>query len=86
MESGSHAASRGVNELPEALREWYASQQIDFVDTIPHLTAVLDEGEHTYFVDDVHWNAKGHAVAAEAVAGHLNRNGWSIPQEGDSRP
>jgi len=68
-----HAISRWViNDLPERLGRWAAEQGIPFVDTTPRLAAVVARGEHPYFVDDVHWNALGHATAAEAIAAQLS--------------
>lgn len=60
-----------VNDLPDRLGRWAAEQRIPFVDTTPWLAAVVARGEHPYFIDDVHWNARGHAAAAEAIAAHL---------------
>ena len=50
---------------------WAAEQGIPYVDTTPSLAAVVARGEHPYFVDDVHWNALGHATAADAIAAKL---------------
>lgn len=67
-----HAIARwDLTDLPQRLGQWAKDQGIAFVDTTPPLADVVARGEHPYFIDDVHWNARGHAAAAEAIAATL---------------
>jgi lysophospholipase L1-like esterase len=67
-----HAIARWeINDLPEELGRWAAREGVAFVDTTPRLAEVVARGEHPYFIDDVHWNATGHLIAARAVAAEL---------------
>lgn len=67
----SETARWDVNDLPGQLGDWCREAGVPFVDTTPILEAEVARGVHTYFVDDVHWNARGHAVVAEALAQRL---------------
>jgi lysophospholipase L1-like esterase len=59
------------NDLPEELAAWCAREKIELVDTTPILEAEAARGVHTYFVDDVHWNPRGHEVVADLLARKL---------------
>lgn len=65
---GSAAATWDVNDLPELLGEWCRGAGIEYVDTTPLLETEVSRGVHTYFVDDVHWNAHGHDIVAAGMA------------------
>jgi len=71
LEEGTEAAGWSVNDLPEALGAWCRESDIAYLDTTPVLEAEVAAGRHVYFVDDVHWNAHGHAVVADAIAERL---------------
>ena len=67
-----HAIARWeINDLPDELGRWAAKEGVAFVDTTPRLAEVVARGEHPYFIDDVHWNATGHLIAARAIAAEL---------------
>lgn len=68
---GTGIAAWTINDLPQALGDWCAQNGMSFVDTTPRLREVAARGEHPYFVDDVHWNALGHATAAAVVIDFL---------------
>ena len=62
------------NDLPERLREItrQISYSIPFVDLTPDLVQAAECGALVYFPDDTHWTPEGHAVAARAIARHLD--------------
>lgn len=54
-------------EKPQRLlRAWCAQQGIEVVDLLPALQAE-PEVRALYFQNDIHWTARGHAVAADAI-------------------
>ncbi|MDH5516031.1 MAG: hypothetical protein OEY45_12820 [Gammaproteobacteria bacterium] len=63
-----------VAPLPEALARWCAEHGIEFIDTTPRLAEVVAKGIHPYFIDDVHWNALGHEIAADTIIEYLHSN------------
>ncbi len=64
------------NDLPNVLGTWCAENGIAFADTTPALRERVARGEHVYLADDVHWNGRGHEVAAELVMSIALREGW----------
>jgi lysophospholipase L1-like esterase len=44
---------------------------IAFLDLTPDLASAAARGDNVYFPDDSHWNARGHQVAADRLAGFL---------------
>jgi hypothetical protein len=66
-----HIARWKVNNLPEELARWSKRHDIKFVDTTPFLEDLVANGEHPYFVDDVHWKNPGHERAAQAIVDYL---------------
>ena len=70
--SSDHDIARWeVSNLPEELEKWSITNGIKFVDTTPFLEALVANGVHPYFVDDVHWNMQGHETAVEAIVEYL---------------
>ncbi len=78
---GSKAAGWTVNDLPTALATWCGENDIPFLDLSPLMEAEIARGTHPYLRDDVHWNARGHEIAADAVAALLEELGWKERQE-----
>jgi hypothetical protein len=54
---------------------FFAQSGISFIDLLPVLRAASAEAP-VYFRFDAHWTARGHGVAARAIAEHLWRNGF----------
>jgi lysophospholipase L1-like esterase len=73
---GTRIAEWDVNDLPSVLGDWCREKGIDYVDTVPRLQESIAAGEQPYFYDDVHWNSRGHAIAADAVTLYLREIGW----------
>jgi lysophospholipase L1-like esterase len=59
------------NDLPERLGAWCKRSGVEYLDLTPALQAAARQGRLVYLVDDPHWTADGHAVAAEEVARRL---------------
>jgi lysophospholipase L1-like esterase len=76
LEPGSEASTWTVNDLPQVLGKWCGEQGIHYLDLTPRLAEAVARGEHPHLVDDVHWNARGHALAADAVVDFLDELGW----------
>jgi len=71
--SPDHAIARWkVANLPEELGRWSRENGIKVIDTTPFLEALVANGVHPYFIDDVHWNELGHETAARAVINYLS--------------
>ncbi|MEP6699261.1 MAG: hypothetical protein ABJB09_05975 [Verrucomicrobiota bacterium] len=64
-----HANRLAQNDL---VREFAAQQNISFLDLTPALEQNAAAGRAVYFPDDAHWNAAGHALAAEELAKFLS--------------
>jgi lysophospholipase L1-like esterase len=64
-----------LNDLPEVMARWTGDRKIAFLDATVPLRAAVAGGESVYLPDDVHWNAAGHRVVAQAVAGQLRAMG-----------
>jgi hypothetical protein len=65
-------------DKPQALlRGFAAANGIPAVDLLPALRARSAEGG-VYFEDDIHWNARGHAVAAEEILRALRAEGLAL--------
>ena len=64
-----HANRLAQNDL---VREFAAQQNISFLDLTPALEQNAAAGRAVYFSDDAHWNAAGHALAAEELAKFLS--------------
>ena len=57
--------------LNDLMREFCAERGIVFLDLTAQLESEVRAGHNVYFPDDSHWNAAGHAVAAQALARRL---------------
>ena len=53
------------------LREIAEAFQIETLDLLPRMRLAASDGQQLYFRLDQHWNAQGHAVAAEELAGFV---------------
>lgn len=58
----------GRSSLNDEFREYFENEGIKVIDALPTL---LNHNERTYMQRDDHWNAEGHAVAAQIVAEKL---------------
>jgi lysophospholipase L1-like esterase len=61
--------------LNDLMRDFCAEEGIAFLDLTTVLQTKLGTGYNTYFPDDSHWNAAGHEVAADAIAGFMRERG-----------
>lgn len=59
------------NDLPARFEAWSRANGVAYLDLTPSLSRAAASGQLVYFVDDGHWNPKGHAIAAEAIAAFL---------------
>jgi lysophospholipase L1-like esterase len=71
----SFAATWSMNDLPETLGRWCQERGIGFLDSTAALRAAVASGTSVYFPDDVHGNAVGHGVVAEAVSRQIEAGG-----------
>jgi lysophospholipase L1-like esterase len=73
-----------MNDLPDVVNAWCRERGVPFLDATTPLRAAVAGGESVYLTDDVHWNARGHAVVgtavADVVAGLLTRAAPSEPE------
>lgn len=75
---GSEVGSWERSGLSGAWSAWCAANGLAFVDLTPALTLAAERGEWVHFEDDTHWTARGHAVAAAALAVEIVRNQWLL--------
>ena len=68
--AGSAIVTATADELPGRLKTAVNSipGKIEFLDLTPTFRDRAARGDLTYFPDDTHWSAEGHARAAEAIA------------------
>lgn len=62
-----------VVDLHRLLGEWAADSGIDYVDLVDPLRRAAAAGDSPYFVGDVHWNSRGHEIAAEEITAFIRR-------------
>lgn len=72
-DKGATVATWTRTPLPETMAEWCRERGLSFCDLTPALRRATIAGVQTYHPDDTHWNAEGHRVAAEAIAGFLKQ-------------
>jgi hypothetical protein len=61
--------------LNDLMRDFCATEGIQFLDLTAVLQTKVGEGYNTYFPDDSHWNAVGQETAAGAIAGFMKERG-----------
>ncbi|MHC9539040.1 MAG: hypothetical protein AB9903_05930 [Vulcanimicrobiota bacterium] len=60
------------------LKQFAESEGIYLLDLLPYFREKAGAGQRQLYFDiDPHWNAEGHKIAAEAIAGFLRKNGLS---------
>jgi len=64
-----------IDVQESTLREFCASEGIDFVSTTGPLRDAMARGEQVYFTYDPHWTSLGHAIAARTIGEHLRARG-----------
>jgi hypothetical protein len=62
-----------VDQLVEPLGRFCVSEQLHCLDLTPILRAEAQQGQQLYFPIDIHWNAAGHALVAQAVEAYLRQ-------------
>ncbi|MBK9386729.1 MAG: hypothetical protein IPN34_18090 [Planctomycetes bacterium] len=70
-----------LSPLPAHLAAWSARTGTPTLDLTDALRAATARGEVPWFPSDTHWNAIGHSVAAEAIAGWAPVVAWSASTE-----
>jgi hypothetical protein len=63
--------------LDRVIEPFLRQEGIDFLNLRPVFERAADEGRRLYFRLDMHWNARGHAAAARAIADRLHALGLS---------
>lgn len=87
MEDGTEAAAWTLHDIPALARDWSEEHDIAFLDLTPELRERAAAGELVYHLDDGHWTAAGHEVAARRIAeviesrGWMERPSWSVKHE-----
>ncbi|MBI4718925.1 MAG: hypothetical protein HY763_14055 [Planctomycetes bacterium] len=72
----SEPARWAPSDLPERVARWAQGVGVAYLDLTPALREAAARGELVYFLDDGHWTAEGHAVAASAIAQAVADRGW----------
>jgi len=67
----SFPASYNIDQLTEPLRQFCATAKTHCLDLTPVFRAEARAGKQLYFPIDIHWNAAGHILAAQAVGDYL---------------
>ncbi len=62
--------------LDRVIEPFLREEGIDVLNLRPVLARAEDEGRRPYYRLDMHWNARGHAEAARAIAARLRALGW----------
>jgi lysophospholipase L1-like esterase len=81
---GLHDLELPCREDPPAyapLRDFLAQHDIPLIDLLPHFQRRMREPGAGIFASDAHWNATGHALAADRVAQELEARGL-LPEAG----
>ncbi len=73
--AASDPANWVLSDLPDRMTDWASSKGVPFIDLTPALNDAADDGMLSYFLDDGHWTAAGHAVAAARIATFLRGTG-----------
>ena len=61
--------------LQGELAKWSASRVVPYVDMTPGMRAASAKSDDLVFPTDMHWNAKGHQVAADILNEWMRREG-----------
>lgn len=70
---GNFPPDYSVDQLVEPLRQFCALAKLHCLDLTPSLRAEAQQGGQLYFPIDIHWNAAGHTLVAQAVEAYLRR-------------
>jgi hypothetical protein len=62
-----------IDQLVEPLRQFCTSENLRCLDLTSTFRAEAQKGQQLYFPVDIHWNAAGHALAAQAVGEYLRQ-------------
>ena len=65
--------------LVEKFHDFCAAQAVYCIDLTGEMERAVEEGGMPYAPSDTHWNAEGHAVAAEVLDREFSRLGWVPP-------
>lgn len=62
---------KALDDLPQRMQQLAAQHNIAWLDLGPAFRAAIEAGRFPFFPDDGHWDAEGHALAAQAIADKL---------------
>lgn len=82
-QSDANVAVMAKNRLAqnELMRTFCEDNGLPFLDLTPAIQQQIEQGNNLYFPDDAHWNAAGHAFAAQELAAFLKQHKieYSLP-------
>ncbi len=81
FEPNSKASTWRISSMNDRVAAWARNNQIAFLDLTDALRARAKTGQLVYFIDDGHWNAEGHAVAAKEIEQFLRNTDWLIESQ-----
>jgi hypothetical protein len=71
----------GEPPLPAKLREICRDLDMQYLDLLPPILGNKDGWQKCYLMTDRHWNARGNAVAADAVLADAKfYRAWNVPK------
>lgn len=76
LDPNSESAGWTLHDIPGIVGDWAAQHDIQYIDLTPDLRDRAAAGELVYYLDDGHWTAVGHRVAATRIAEKVKNNGW----------
>lgn len=76
IDPSAEAASWELHDIPGFVQQWAAQHDIQFVDLTSALRDRAAAGDLVYYLDDGHWTAVGHGVAATRIVEVFESKGW----------
>lgn len=76
---GSPMETWGAWALQEKFHDFCAEAAVSCIDLTGDLERAVEEGGMPYALNDTHWNAEGHAVAATVLDREFRNLGWVPP-------
>lgn len=76
IDPGTEAAGWTLHDVPGFIADWAREHHITFIDLTPELRSRAAVGDLVYYLDDSHWSAVGHEVAAARIADVIRERQW----------
>jgi len=76
FEANTKASYWELSSLNQRVGDWAKNKQIAYLDLTSPLCVAAENGRLVYFIDDGHWNAEGHAVAAYEIESFIREKNW----------